>query len=459
MNKEKLFLEDCKRLLKDRLLTEEKETIVYSYDATPGLTGETPIGVAFPKSTEEVRELVKFALEYDIPLYPRGAGTSVSGGPVPKKKGLVVSFQQMNQILEIDPDNMTALVEPGVVVAHLDKEASKFGLMYPPDPGSVAVATIGGTVAENAGGLRGLKYGVTKDYVMGMELVLPNAEIFRFGGKCVKNVTGYNFSGFFVGSEGTIGLFTQILLKLIPAPKYKKTFLATFDSLKNAGEVIANIIRARIIPATLEIMDNFTIKAVENYLKINLPTEKEALLLIELDGMGKDQIEEEAQIIQEIIKKFNGDYSIAKDEKEREKLWQARRAAFPALARLKPAVFIEDVAVPRTKIVKMLVGIQEISKKYNLPIATVGHAGDGNVHPMILIDPQEEKDLEELDKVLHEIVEKALSLKGTITGEHGIGIAKKKYILKELGHQGIKVMRMIKNSFDSKNIINPEKIV
>ena len=458
MGKEREFIKACKELLGERLLTEEAELLPYAFDATPGLKEVLPLAVAFPVNTEEAKRLTELCLEFEIPLYPRGAGTSVSGGPVPLKPGLVVSFQKMNKILEIDPDNLTALVEPGVVVAHLDKEVSKFGLMYPPDPGSVAVATIGGTVAENAGGLRGLKYGVTKDYVLGLEVVLPTGEVFNFGGKCVKNVTGYNFPGFFVGSEGTLGLITKALLKLVPLPKHRKTFMGIFKRLEDAGETVRQVIRSHIIPASMEILDNFTIKAVEEFTGVGLPVDAQAILLIEVDAMGKDQVEEEGEIIVEIIKKTGGEYKIAKDEKEREDLWRARRAAFPALAHLKPAVFIEDIAVPRTEIVEMLRAIEEISKKYDFPIATVGHAGDGNLHPMMLLDPQQEEEFEKVEKALHEIVEKAISLGGTITGEHGIGVAKKKYIKKQIQKVGITVMRRIKESFDPAGIMNPGKL-
>jgi glycolate oxidase len=365
----------------------------------------------------------------------------------------------MNKILEIDTDNLTATVQPGVVVATLNAEVAKYGLLYPPDPGSMAVATIGGTVAENSGGLRGLKYGVTKHYVMGMELVLPTGEVFRFGGKTVKNVTAYDFTGLFVGSEGTLGIVTEVILKLIPAPKYRKSMIAFFDTLEDAGQTVTDIIRAHVIPATLEIMDNVTIRTVENFAKVGLPTDAAALLLIEVDGNGKDGVEEEAQKVLEVIQKNKGRPKIAETDQERDSLWAARRAALPALAQVKPATVLEDATVPRTKIVDMLKAVQEIAKKYNLTIGTFGHAGDGNLHPTFMVDPMDKDEMTRLDKAIDEIFDVALKLGGTLSGEHGIGIAKKKYLKNELGSSGIEVMKRLKKALDPENILNPGKLV
>lgn len=454
------FIDRCKTLLgKENVLTEKAELITYSYDATFGISKEIPGAVVFPQTTEQVIEIVKLCREYKVPIYPRGAGTSLSGGPVPLDKGIVMSFQRMNKILEIDPENLTATVQPGVVVATLNAEVAKYGLLFPPDPGSMAVATIGGIVAENAGGLRGLKYGVTKHYVMGMEVVLPTGDVIRFGGKTVKNVTAYDFTGLFVGSEGTLGIVTEVILKLIPAPKYRKTMIAFFERLEDAGQTVVDIVSSHVIPATLEIMDNITIRTVENFAKVGLPVEVAAVLLIEVDGNSKELVEEEAKKVTRIIEKNKGQYKLAQTEEERDKLWAARRAALPALAQVKPATVLEDATVPRTKIVDMLIAIQKIAEKYNLMIGTFGHAGDGNLHPTILIDPTNKEELERLEKAVEEIFDEALKLGGTLSGEHGIGIAKKKFLKKEIGTSGIEVMRRLKKALDPDNLLNPGKLV
>ncbi|MEN2994921.1 MAG: FAD-linked oxidase C-terminal domain-containing protein [Thermodesulfovibrio sp.] len=454
------FIEKCKNIFgHENVLTEKAELIAYSYDATPGIPREIPGVVVFPENTKQIQELIFLARQTKTPIYPRGAGTSLSGGPVPLSKGVVISFQKMNKILEIDPDNLTATVQPGVVVAELNTAVSKYGLLYPPDPGSMATATVGGTVAENAGGLRGLKYGVTKHYIMGMEVVMPTGEIFRFGGKTVKNVTAYDFTHLFVGSEGTLGIITEIICKLIPAPKYRKAMIAFFDRLEDAGKTVTDIVRNHVIPATLEIMDKVTIQTVENFAKVGLPTDVEALLLIEVDGMGKDSVEWEAERCVEIIKQNNGKYKIAETDAERDSLWQARRAALPALAQVKPATILEDATVPRTKLVDMLVAVQNIAKKYDLTIGTFGHAGDGNLHPTILVDPMNKEEMERVHKAVDEIFETALSLGGTLSGEHGIGVAKLKYLKSEIGRSGIDTMRRIKQALDPDNILNPGKLV
>lgn len=454
------FIEKCKSIFgPENVLTDRAELIAYSYDATPGIPREIPGVVVFPENTKQIQELVFLARQTKTSIYPRGAGTSLSGGPVPLSKGAVISFQKMNKILEIDPENLTATTQPGVVVAELNTVVSKFGLLYPPDPGSMATATVGGTVAENAGGLRGLKYGVTKHYIMGMEVVMPTGEIFRFGGKTVKNVTAYDFTHLFVGSEGTLGIITEIICKLIPAPKFRKAMIAFFDRLEDAGKTVTDIVRNHVIPATLEIMDKVTIQTVENFAKVGLPTEAEALLLIEVDGMGKDSVEWEAEKCVEIVKQNNGKYKIAETDQERDSLWTARRAALPALAQVKPATILEDATVPRTKLVDMLVAVQNIAKKYNLMIGTFGHAGDGNLHPTLLVDPMNKEEMEKVHKAVDEIFETALSLGGTLSGEHGIGVAKLKYLKKEIGRSGVETMRRIKQALDPDDILNPGKLV
>jgi len=443
----------------DRVLTSKVDLFTYGYDATADVPHELPEAVVLPESTVEVQQIVNLARENRIALYPRGAGTNLSGGTIPLKKGIVLSFQRMDRIIEVDAENLTATVQPGVVIQDLNIAAAKHGLIYPPDPGTVATATMGGSVAENSGGLRGLKYGVTKHYVMGMEVVLANGEKLRFGGKTVKNVTAYNFSNLFAGSEGTLGIITEITTKLIPAPRYRRTMLATYNTVEDAGNTVAGIIAAQVIPATLEIMDNMTTRTVEDYAKIGLPTEAAALLLIEVDGMSEPVVLEEAEAVRQVVENNNGDLRIATSDAERDRLWSARRAALPALAQLANMVILEDATVPRSRITDMLLACENIGEKYNLVMGTFGHAGDGNLHPTILADKYNEEEMKRVHMAVDEIFFAALKFGGTLTGEHGIGIAKMKYLGDEIGQSGLDMMETIKDALDPYCILNPGKMV
>ncbi len=444
---------------KDNVLTDKVERVSYSYDATADLPRQTPDVVVLPTSAEVVQEIVKLADAHNIAIYPRGAGTNLSGGAVPLKKGIVLSFQKMNKIVDVDADNLTAVVQPGVVIAELNAAVAPFGLIYPPDPGTVATATMGGSAAENSGGLRGLKYGVTKNYIMGMEVVLANSEKVRFGGKTVKNVTAYDFANLFVGSEGTLGIITELTVKLIPAPKFRRTMVGTFKTLADAGNTVSGIIAAKVIPATLEIMDNMTLKTIENFAHIGLPTDVEAMLLIEVDGMSEDVVMAEAKAVEEAVLKHNGNLQVAQSDKERDQLWSARRNALPALASLNNTVILEDATVPRSRITDMLIACQEIGKKYNLTLGSFGHAGDGNMHPTILCDKNDKDEMGRMHKAVDEIFAAALSMGGTLSGEHGIGMAKMKYLGDELGTSGLNLMRSVKESLDPHYLLNPGKMV
>ena len=431
---ERAVLEELVRITaEDRVLAAKADLETYSYDATANVPRRIPDVVVMPASTEEVQKVVNLARENRIAIYPRGAGTNLSGGAIPVRQGIVLSFQRMNKILEIDAENLTATVQPGLVIQELNDAVAPFGLIYPPDPGTVTTATMGGSVAENSGGLRGLKYGVTKHYVMGLEVVLANGERVRFGGKTVKNVTAYDFSNLFVGSEGTLGIIVEIICKLVPAPKYRRAMLATFDKLEDAGNTVAGIIKAQVIPATLEIMDNQTITAVENSVHVGLPMEAQALLLIEVDGMAEVVVEQEAQAVMEVVRQNHGALRVAASEAERDKLWSARRAALPALASLNNTVVLEDATVPRSRITDMLVACARIARKYRLALGTFGHAGDGNLHPTIMADKNNPDEMARVEKAVDEIFETALKFGGTLSGEHGIGIAKMKYLGNELG--------------------------
>lgn len=443
----------------ENVLTQKVDLVTYSYDATADVPTELPDVVVMPLDTEAVQKVVKLAREHKIAIYPRGAGTNLSGGTIPLKKGIVLSLQRMNKIVEIDAANLTATVQPGVVIATLNSAVAPYGLIYPPDPGTVATATMGGSVSECSGGLRGLKYGVTKHYIMGMEVVLASGERVRFGGKTVKNVTAYDFASLFVGSEGTLGIITEIICKLIPAPKYRKTMMGIFSTLEDAGNSVAGIIASQVIPATLEIMDNKTIRTIEDFSKIGLPVDAKALLLIEVDGMTEDVVAKEAEAVIEVLKKNNCQYKIANSDTERDQLWAARRNALPALASLNNTCIVEDATVPRSRITDMLVAVENIAKKYNVTIGTFGHAGDGNLHPTILYNKYDKEETERVHKAVDEIFESALKFHGTLSGEHGIGIAKMKYLKDEIGESGIKLMQSIKQAIDPENLFNPGKLV
>ncbi len=435
----------------------EEHRIVYSYDATP-VINELPDAVVFPESVEQIIEIIKLANQEKFAVVPRGAGTGLSGGSVPVKNSIVLVLTRWRKILELDIENQTVLVEPGVITELIDLEALKFNLFYPPDPGSIKVCTIGGNVAENAGGLRGLKYGVTKNYVMGIEFISPEGELIFTGGKNYKDVAGYNLRDILIGSEGTLGIFTKILLKLIPRPKLSRTILAAFQSTIESGKTVADLIYSGIIPSMLEFMDNTTIKCVEDYAKIGLDTSIESLLLIEVDGKSLE-VQDEQHRIEEICKKNNALYvKVAKDEVEANKLKAARRSAFSALARVSPTTILEDATVPRAKLPEMLEAIQKIVKEENVILGNFGHAGDGNLHPTCLTDERDKEALHRAEKTFERIFNTAIKLGGTITGEHGTGLSKKQFLELQVGSAGIDFMKRIKSIWDPNNILNPGKI-
>lgn len=448
-----------KILGKENVLTSKEDMITYSFDATADMPSQEPDVVVTPENKEQIVSLVKFANEHKIPLITRGSGTNLSGGTIPIKKGIVLSTLKLDKIIEIDAENLTAKVQPGLVIQRLNEAVASYGLIYPPDPGTVTTATMGGSVSECSGGLRGLKYGVTKDYVMGLEVVMPNGEVIRTGGKTVKNVSGYDLTKLFTGAEGTLGIITEITVKLIPAPQFRRSMLAIFDDLDKAGKTIADIVSNKVIPATLEIMDNVTIRTVENYAKIGLPVEAEAVLILEVDGSIEQVVIKEFETVQKICKE-NGatEIKLAKSDAERDGIFAARRAALPALAQVKPTTVLEDATVPRSKIPDMLKALKEIAVKYNLQIGTFGHAGDGNLHPTILTDEANKEEMERVHKAVDEIFKVAIELGGTLSGEHGIGIAKAKYMEWEFGKEGIAVMKKIKDALDPDNILNPGKL-
>ncbi|NLT96043.1 MAG: FAD-binding protein [Clostridia bacterium] len=444
---------------KENVLTSKEDLITYSFDGTADVPHILPDVVVTPTTKEQIVKIVKLASQHKIPITTRGSGTNLSGGTIPVENGIVLSMLKFDKILEIDAENLVAVVQPGLVIQRLNEAVAPYGLIYPPDPGTVTTATMGGSVSECSGGLRGLKYGVTKDYVMGLEVVMANGDIIRTGGKTVKNVSGYDLTKLFTGAEGTLGIITEITVKLIPAPKYRRSMLAIFDNIENAGKAIADIIKNQVIPATLEIMDNVTIRTVENYAKIGLPTDAAAILVIEVDGSVEQVVLNEFDTVQRICKEDGAtQIKIANSDKERDSIFAARRAALPALAQVKPTTVLEDATVPRSKIPDMLKALDEIAKKYNLKIGTFGHAGDGNLHPTILTDESNTEEMERVHKAVDEIFKVALELGGTLSGEHGIGMAKAKYMELQFGKEGMAVMKKIKDALDPDGIMNPGKM-
>jgi glycolate oxidase len=442
---------------KENLLTTPEDLACYGFDATPRL-GRRPDAVVKPGGPREVSEILQLANREGFKVVPRGAGTNLSGGSVPIQGGLVVQMNRLNRILEIDTENLTALVEPGVVTSDLHAAVEAIGLFYPPDPGSMTVSTMGGNVAENAGGLRGLKYGVTRDYVMGLEVVLPSGEVINTGGKTVKNVTGYDLTRLMVGSEGTLGIITKILVRLIPKPEAKKTMLVYYRSLSDAAETVSSIIAHRIIPPTLEFLDNVTVRCVEQYIHAGLPLDMEAILLIEVDGPSS-VVEEDAEKVVEVCRQHKAaEIQLSRSAEDSLRLAAGRRAALPALARIKPTMVLEDATVPRSQVAAMVRQVQQIADRYGLLIGTFGHAGDGNLHPTIVCDERDRQEMERVEKAVDEIFRAALELGGTLSGEHGIGLSKAPFMTMEMKDAGMKAMVAIKRALDPNNVLNPGKM-
>ena len=441
---------------KENVWEDQETRTCYSYDATN--RRYLPELIVFPRTPQQISEILKLANQSHFPVIPRGAGTGFTGGTLPVEGGVVLVLTKMNKILRIDPENLLAIVEPGVVTYDLQQEVEKISLFYPPDPASLKTSTLGGNVAECAGGPRAVKYGVTKDYVLGLEAVLPTGEIISTGVQTVKSVVGYDLTKLLVGSEGTLGVITKIILRLLPLPKAKRTMLAIFSTIEAAAKTVSQIISSRIIPTTLEFMDNATIRCVEDYLHMGLPVEAGALLIIEVDG-APEALQGEIEEIQKICQANQAlETKVAKDNNEAEELWKARRAVSAAVVKLNPTKINEDVTVPRSKVAEILRQVEAIAKKHNLIIVNFGHAGDGNIHVNVLIDRRKPGEEDRAHVAVKEIFKAVLDLGGTLSGEHGIGITKAPYLTMELGDMGVEVMKRIKKSFDPNNVLNPGKI-
>ncbi|HUI30677.1 MAG TPA: FAD-linked oxidase C-terminal domain-containing protein [Candidatus Acidoferrales bacterium] len=443
---------------KENVLDSAEDRIAYSYDGTP-LLSSLPEAVVVPSSVEQISKLMLLANEEKFSVVPRGSGTGLSGGSIPTENSVVLLMTRWNKVIELDKNNLTAWVEPGVITGKFQSLAESEGLFYPPDPGSSQICTLGGNVAENAGGLRGLKYGVTKNYVLGLEVVLPTGEVMHIGGKNTKDVAGYNLKDILIGSEGTLGIFTKILFKLIPMPQSNRTVLAFYDSMTKAAETVSEITAKRIMPAMLEFLDNPTIRAVEDFAHLGLDVNTGALLLIEVDG-AISAVEEDTGMIRTICKNSGAsDIKIAKDEAESTKLKAARKTAFAALARIRPTTILEDVTVPRSELPAMVDFISETAEKYDVQIGTFGHAGDGNLHPTGLTDERDRDEIQRTEQTFDEIFRKAVDLGGTITGEHGVGLAKKKFFEELYDTSFIRWMKQTKEMFDPNCVLNPGKII
>jgi len=441
----------------DRLLTRAEDLVPYQFDGTAALKSR-PGAVVFPLTTDEVSACVRAATAAGVPVVTRGSGTGLSGGSIAAPEALVLCLARMDRILAVDAENLTMRVQAGVVTMKVDEAASRHGLLYPPDPGSMRISTIGGNVAENSGGLRGLKYGVTRDYVMSLEVVLADGRITRYGSACVKDVAGYSMKDLFIGSEGTLGVITEVLLRLVPKPAARRTMLALFDTMEAAASTVSAIIAARIIPCTLEFLDRTTTGCVEDYAKVGLPTDCAAVLLMETDGHPA-AVEDEAARMADIARAQGArEVRTARDEAEGATLAAARRNAFSALARRRPTTILEDVTVPRNRLAEMVTFIAATAVRHNLQVGTFGHMGDGNLHPTFLTDERDEAEMARVHHALDDIVTKTLELGGTITGEHGVGLAKKPWLRQQMGDHSYDLMREVKRALDPAGLLNPGKI-
>ncbi len=452
-------LRQLRALLGDAdVLTAVEDLIPYSFDGTAVLN-ERPGCVVFVTSAAEVSGVLRLAVTERIPVVTRGSGTGLSGGSLPVPGCIVLCTVRMNRILEVDRANLTMRVEPGATTLEVAEAAAAVGLFYPPDPGSMKISTIGGNVAENSGGLRGLKYGITRNYVMGLEVVLADGEIMVTGNKCVKDVAGYSLKDLFIGSEGTLGVITGILLRLIPKPASKRTLVATFAAIDTAAQTVSDIIAAHIIPCTLEFLDRTTIRCVEDFAKVGLPTDCEALLLMETDGHPA-QVADEARQMEEIARRHGAlEVRVARDDAEAARLASARRSAFSALARVAPTTILEDTTVPRSELAHMVRFIEGVARRHRLRIGTFGHMGDGNLHPTFLTDERNHAEMHRVEEAFREIFDETIRCGGTITGEHGVGVAKKAFLPKFAGDAQMRVMRELRRVLDPAGILNPGKVL
>lgn len=454
------LIKDLKKVLpSENVLSDLEERYVYSQDATncPDIK-RVADAVVFVETIAQVQELVKMANKHKVPIICRGAGTNVVGACLVEHGGIVLNFSKMNKILELNRENMTARVQPGVIVGDLQKKAEAVGLYYPPDPSNFAVSTIGGSIAQSSGGARTFKYGSTKDYVIDMKVVMANGEILRTGSNTIKNATGYNLGSLFIGSEGTLGIVVEATIKLIPKPETHRVLMAYFDEIQDAVKAVNAIIEQRIFPATLDFMDKNAIQTVEKFYPAGLLCDKDAALVIEVDGYEK-AIDYQSEMILAVLHDAKASaVQCSKTEEDYNRIWTARRSSMGACAKLKPNVTTDDVIVPRENLSKLVLGIREICAKYDLTVCMVGHVGDGSVHPQIPIDYRDEEEYKRYKLAKSEIYDLTASLDGILSGEHGVGAEKREHLHKVINPLALEYMRTIKKAFDPNNILNPYKI-
>lgn len=452
-------LEKVKNLIKnDNVLTKLEERYCYATDASNINKSHTiPDLVVFVETIEDVQKIVKYANIHEIPVISRGAGTNMVGACLCQAGGIVLNFSKMNKILEISPDNMIIKTQPGVILSDIKKIADSFGLFFPPDPSNYKVSTIGGAIAQSSGGALSFKYGTIKDYVLSLKVITASGELLTLGADTMKDSTGYHLNQLIIGSEGTLAIVVEATLKLIPKPESKKLITAYFNNVSNAIESVNKLLTNNIYPSAIEFMDKNSIKTVEDYTKCGLKTTSECLILIELDGTEL-AVKEDLNKVKHILKTYSPDSVLIPNNKEAEKIWNARQSSFAAASRLAPDVISDDIIVPRSNLAKLINGCNEICKKYALKICLVGHIGDGNLHPQIVIDSTNEVEYRNCQNAKSEIYKLALELNGTISGEHGIGIEKKSHFINTIDKNTLEYMKLIKRSFDPKNILNPGKI-
>ncbi len=449
-------LEQC--LGKEKVFTQPEYLISYSYDATG--TQSMPDIVVFPETERDIQNILKIAFVHKIPVTPRGAGVGLTGGSIPVQNGIALVFTKMNKILTIDTENFYAAVEPGVVTYDLQQAVEKLGLFYPPDPASLKTSTIGGNVAENAGGLRCFKYGVTKNYVLGLEAFLMNGEKIHSGSPVLKDVAGYDIKSLLTGSEGTLAVISKILLRLIPMPAYRRLFRVDFRSLHTGAEFINLMIRAKISPSVLEFMDKSSIAAVYQYMNLPLNPEIDASILVELDG-SKTDVEERKDLFLELVKQKERDVvanTMAVTQAEQDELWNTRRNISPAISKLKGKKINEDIVVPTAKIPETVAYINTLAKEYNITVILFGHFGDGNIHTNLMVNPTDKEEMKRAEQVLDKIFRHVIAVNGSITGEHGVGTTKKNFMKYQFTETEMTLFKNIKKAFDPENLLNPGKI-
>jgi glycolate oxidase len=443
---------------KENLYHDKAHLRAYSYDATR--TYYEPDAVVFPRHEEDVSRILVYCNHHRIAIIPRGAGSGFTGGALPVNGGIVLAMEKhMNRILEVDMENMLAVVQPGVINKELQRHVEKLGLFYPPDPASEEYSTLGGNVSENAGGMRAAKYGLTKDYVMALRAVLPNGDVIRAGKRTIKDVAGYNIAGILTASEGSLAVITEITLKLIPKPRYAKSYMGIFPDVEAAMNAVFKSLAGGANPVAMEFLDALVVKAVKEKLGIELPEEAGALLIGDVDGNVPEEVAFQLKVLEESFR-ANGvqEFRVAEDPEERELLWKGRRGASPSITMYGSKKLNEDISVPRSLLPKALHEIYAIGKKYGLVVPCFGHAGDGNIHVNVMVDGSDEKQLEEGHKAIEEIFEMVVEMGGTLSGEHGIGTSKAPFMNIAFNEAELQLFRDIKKAFDPNNILNPGKM-